>query len=104
MSKKNLIDTITQAINDRKVESPKLTKTDAEAVLDQLACHATAELAAGRTVEIPGLLRLKVVERSERAGRNPQTGAPITLLAKRVVKASAVKALADAVWPAVPAP
>jgi len=104
MSKKNMIDTITQAVNDRKGEATKLTKADADQVLAQLALYAVTELAADRTVEIPGLLRLKMAERAERQGRNPQTGAPITLPAKRVVKAHAVKALRDAVRAAEAAP
>jgi DNA-binding protein HU-beta len=73
-------------------------------VLAQLAHYAVKELAAARTVEIPGLVILKMRDRAERPGRNPQTGAPITLPAKRVVKAHAIKALADAVRAAEAAP
>ena len=93
MKKSQLIDAITEAARDR----PALNKADTEAVLDLLAIFGTAELKEGRPFEVHGLVRLKVEERAARGGRNPQTGEAIQLPAKRVVKAKAVKALAEAV-------
>ena len=46
------------------------------------------------TVEIPGIVRLKMADRAARTGRNPQTGEPLAIPARRVVKATVVKTLA----------
>lgn len=42
-----------------------------------------SELAGGDEVTISGFGSFKVVERSARRGRNPQTGAPTTIEARR---------------------
>ena len=95
MKKSELIDAITESA--RHNERPALGKADTGAVLDILAKLGIAELKAGRPFEVHGLVRLKVEERPARPGRNPATGETLQLPAKRVVKAKAVKALADAV-------
>jgi DNA-binding protein HU-beta len=47
----------------------------------------------------PGVGKLVVVKRKARMGRNPQTGEPIKIPAKTVVKARIAKQLKDAVLP-----
>lgn len=78
-------------------EATGLTKKDVAAVLDNLAELACAQAPAGFTV--PGLGKLKLVQRSAREGRNPATGEKIKIPAKKVVKFVVAKAAKDAVVP-----
>lgn len=48
----------------------------------------TEDLKVGKTCNIPGVGKLKVVERKAREGRNPQTGEPIQIAARKSVKFS----------------
>jgi DNA-binding protein HU-beta len=70
-------------------------KNDVKAVLEALAEVAYAEAANGFT--IPGIGKLVIVDRKERQGRNPATGQPITIPAKRVLKFRIAKAAKDSV-------
>jgi DNA-binding protein HU-beta len=54
--------------------------------LDALVRIISEELAKGGEVVIPGFGSFKTAERSERSGRNPQTGAAITIAAATAVK------------------
>lgn len=57
----------------------------------------TKNLKKGNEIPLPGLGIFKVGNRKERTTRNPQTGAPMKVPAKRVPKFTAGKALKDAV-------
>jgi DNA-binding protein HU-beta len=48
---------------------------------------------------VPGLGRLVKAHRKARIGRNPQTGEPIQIKAKTVVKFRVAKAAKDAIAP-----
>jgi DNA-binding protein HU-beta len=72
-----------------------LTKKAAAQILDDLAALAYKE--AKNTFTMPGLGKLVLVNRKARMGRNPQTGEPIKIPAKRVVKFRVAKACKDAV-------
>jgi DNA-binding protein HU-beta len=48
---------------------------------------------------IPGIGRLVRVERKARTGRNPATGEPIKIAAKKVVKFRVAKSVKDAIVP-----
>jgi DNA-binding protein HU-beta len=72
-----------------------LTKKAAAQILDDLAALAYKE--AKNTFTLPGLGKLVLVNRKARMGRNPQTGEPIKIPAKRVVKFRVAKACKDAV-------
>lgn len=78
-------------------EDTGLTKKDVLAVLDSLVALACAQAPAGFT--LPGLGKLKLVQRSAREGRNPATGAKIKIPAKKVLKFTVAKAAKDAVVP-----
>ena len=54
---------------------------------------------AKKDFTIPGLGKLTVVDRKKRMGRNPATGQPLQIPAKRVVKFRIAKACKDAVLP-----
>jgi DNA-binding protein HU-beta len=72
-----------------------ITKKAAGQLLDDLAALAYKE--AKNTFTLPGLGKLVLVNRKARMGRNPQTGEPIKIPAKRVVKFRVAKACKDAV-------
>lgn len=72
-----------------------ITKKASGQILDDLAALAYKE--AKNTFTLPGLGKLVLVNRKARMGRNPQTGEPIKIPAKRVVKFRVAKACKDAV-------
>jgi DNA-binding protein HU-beta len=72
-----------------------LTKKQVTDVMDQLATLATKE--AKNIFVVPNFGRLVLANRKARMGRNPQTGEPIKIPAKRVVKFRMAKSLKDAV-------
>ncbi len=79
----------------RLAEQAKITKTTATALLDEIASLAAKEAKNGFV--IPGVGKVVLVNRKARMGRNPQTGQPIKIPAKRVVRIRIAKALKDAV-------
>jgi len=85
MNKSELVN----AVAERSGQS----KTAVEDVLGVLGDVVGDALVKGDKVTLPGLLTAERVERSERAGRNPQTGESITIAASSGVKLSAVTAL-----------
>lgn len=71
------------------------TKKDAATFLEELARLAHRE--AKNSFTLPGLGKLVLVNRKARMGRNPQTGEPIRIPAKKVVRFRVAKAAKDAV-------
>jgi DNA-binding protein HU-beta len=69
---------------------PKGAVEDELGVLGEVVGEA---LVAGEKVTLPGLLTAERVERAERQGRTPQSGASMTIPASQGVKLSAVTAL-----------
>ena len=72
-----------------------LPKSTIAGLLEDQAKLAAREAKNGFTVA--GLGKLVLVNRKARMGRNPQTGEPIKIPAKRVVRFRVAKALKDAV-------
>lgn len=72
-----------------------VTKKSAGQFLDDLASLAYKE--AKNSFTLPGIGKLVLMNRKARMGRNPQTGEPIKIPAKRVVKFRVAKACKDAV-------
>jgi DNA-binding protein HU-beta len=89
MNKAELIDAIASEAN--------LTKADAKKALDAFVNATTKALKKGDRVALVGFGSFSVSKRSARTGRNPQTGAPIQIPAKKVVKFKAGSDLSDAV-------
>ncbi|MGD0129385.1 MAG: HU family DNA-binding protein [Terriglobia bacterium] len=79
-----------------KAEIPKKT---AAAILVELVTLATKEAKRSGQFVIPGLGKAVKANRKARTGRNPQTGEPIQIPAKTVVKFRLAKAFKDAVVP-----
>jgi len=76
-------------------EANGVTKKAATEFVDSLVQLAYKEAKKGFT--IPGLGKLVLVNRKARMGRNPATGEPIKIHAKKVVKFRVAKAAKDAV-------
>jgi DNA-binding protein HU-beta len=68
-------------------EEVGITKKQGAAVLNALAGLAVKIIKEGDKLALPGFVTLKVQNRKARIGRNPQTGEPLEIPAKRVVKA-----------------
>lgn len=90
MTKKELINRLYDRTNN-------VMKIEIERLLDELSITAQNVLAAGETIEIPGIVKLATQERTPRKGRNPRTGEVIEIPGKTVVTAKPLKPLRDAV-------
>ena len=78
-------------------EKAGLSKKDAEAALKAFTETVTDELKKGEKIALVGFGTFEVSERGEREGRNPLTGAPMTIAASKAPKFKAGKALKDAI-------
>lgn len=72
-----------------------VSKKQANQFLDELASLAYRE--ARNSFTLPGIGKLVLVNRKARMGRNPQTGQPLRIPAKRVVRFRVSKAAKDAI-------
>jgi DNA-binding protein HU-beta len=75
----------------------EITKGQAEAAFNSLIDSVTATLKKGQKVTIVGFGTFAVAKRKARTGRNPQTGAPIKIAARKVPKFTAGSDLKKAV-------
>jgi DNA-binding protein HU-beta len=80
-------------------EKTGLQKKATAGVLESLVTLATKECKTNGQFVVPGLGKAVKAHRKERMGRNPQTGEPIKIPAKTVVKFRLAKAFKDAVVP-----
>ena len=89
MNKAELIDAISS--------EAKITKADANRALDAFMMVTTKSLKKGDRVALVGFGTFSVAKRAARNGRNPQTGKPIKIAAKKVAKFKAGAELASKV-------
>jgi DNA-binding protein HU-beta len=82
-------------VADHLAEQVGITKKVAAQFLEELASLAYKQ--AKNVFTLPGIGKLKLAHRKARMGRNPQTGAPIQIKAKTVVKFRVSKAAKDAI-------
>lgn len=78
------------------MEATGLTKKEANAAVDAFAATICDALSNGDSVGLIGFGTFEVKERSARTGRNPQTGDPLEIPAKKVPVFKAGKKLRDA--------
>ena len=71
---------------DKVAKECELGKAAAEQVLASVLGAITDAITAGEKVALLGFGTFSVSERAAREGRNPQTGATISIPAKKVVK------------------
>jgi DNA-binding protein HU-beta len=82
-------------ISEHMASKAGITKKAAGQFLDDLALLAHKE--AKNSFTLPGIGKLVLMNRKARMGRNPQTGEPLKIPAKRVVKFRVAKACKDSV-------
>ena len=76
-------------------EKAGVSKKDAEASLKAFTDVVAEELKKGEKIQLVGFGTFEVSERAARTGRNPQTGAEMTISASKAPKFKAGKALKD---------
>lgn len=74
-----------------------ISKAAAFKAIDSLISGITTSLKAGNKVTFVGFGTFSVIHRKAKQGRNPQTGEPITIAARRVAKFKPGAKLAGAV-------
>jgi DNA-binding protein HU-beta len=80
------------------VKDSSITKSDAMKVIDAFVDVVTAELKKkDAKITLVGFGTFKTIEKKQKKGRNPRTGAVITIPKKKVVKFVAGKQLKDIV-------
>lgn len=78
MNKAQLIELVALKAGISKVAAKQAIDTVVEATIDSLR--------QGEKISFAGLGTFSVIQRSERTGRNPRTGATVKIAPKRVVK------------------
>ncbi len=82
---------------NRIAEDAGINKAEATDALNSVLDSIKSTLKDGKKVTLVGFGTFSVSHRAERQGRNPQTGAAITIKAKNLVKFKAGKELGEAV-------
>ena len=77
-------------------EKAGVSKKDAEASLKAFTDVVAEELKKGEKIQLVGFGTFEVAERAARTGRNPQTGAEMTIAASKAPNFKAGNALKDA--------
>lgn len=78
-------------------EKHSTTKAEAARILSTVLGTIEESLIKGEDVTLTGFGSLKVTERAERAGRNPQTGEALVIPARKAVTFKPGKSLKEAV-------
>ena len=76
-------------------DQAELSKKDSEKALKAFIDVVSEELKKGEKIQLVGFGTFEVSERAARTGRNPQTGAEMTIAASKAPKFKAGKALKD---------
>ena len=82
---------------ERVARDTSLTKADSLRAIDALLDNVTKSLRKGEKVTLVGFGSFQTARRRARNGRNPQTGTPIKIAARRVPKFIPGKDLRDEV-------
>ncbi|HXG19377.1 MAG TPA: integration host factor subunit beta [Methylomirabilota bacterium] len=77
MTKRDLIEEVAQ-------QYPRFSRRDAEVMVNAVFDSMTDALAKGERIEIRGFGSFIVKQRAAREGRNPRTGAVVSVAAKKV--------------------
>ena len=78
-------------------EKTELSKKDSEKALKAFIDVVTEELTKDEKIQLVGFGTFEVAERAAREGRNPQTGATMSIPASKAPKFKAGKALKDTI-------
>jgi DNA-binding protein HU-beta len=86
-----------QELVKKIAEAGGISQAAAERTLKGMLDSITECLSSGDSLTLVGFGIFSVRERAERQGRNPQTGKPLTISARKVVGFKTGKKLAEAV-------
>ena len=86
-----------QELIGKIAKDAELSKSSAAAAVDSFFSGVTKALKKGESITFVGFGTFKTSQRKARTARNPQTGAPIKIKARRVVRFTAGKALKNTV-------
>lgn len=75
----------------------KISKAQANRAIDSILDGVTSSLRRGSKVSLAGFGTFSVAQRKARTARNPRTGEPIAVMARRVARFKAGKKLSQAV-------
>ena len=89
MTKADIVEIIHQKIG--------LPKPECAAIVETLIATIKDTLVEGHDVKIPGFGTFSVRSKKSRRGRNPQTGEPVEITARRVLSFKASKMMNEAV-------
>lgn len=84
-----------ELIQEIAIRHPHLFQRDVERIVNTIFDEITNAMAEGNRVELRGFGAFSVKERDARMGRNPRTGEPVPVDAKRVPFFKAGKELRD---------
>jgi len=82
---------------ERIAQDADVSKASAERALNSFIGAITKSLKKGNKVTLVGFGTFSVSKRKARKGRNPRTGEPMKIAARKTPKFSAGKALKDAI-------
>jgi DNA-binding protein HU-beta len=82
---------------DKLAKETGLTKAHAKQVIEAILAQTTKALKKEGRFALAGLGTFEVVKRAKRQGRNPRTGEPVAIKARKAVKFRPSKSLKDAV-------
>lgn len=92
MNKRELIEAVRLLA---ALDQPDLDRKTVALVLDAFSAVGIATLKGGGSLPLPGLGKLAIQHRAARMGRNPRTGEPVAIAAKRTLKYTPLKTLKD---------
>lgn len=82
---------------ERVAKEAKITKVEASRAIDSVFTSIRKTLKRGEKTSLVGFGTFSVTRRKARTGRNPQTGEPLRIPARRVVRFTSGKALKETI-------
>ncbi len=86
-----------EAFVEKLAQAGDVTKRQADAMFSTFVDLISASLKKGERIALPGLGSFTCVQKKARTGRNPGTGAPIKIPARKAVKFSPSSTLKDGI-------
>lgn len=86
---------VKEVVANMKEAEMKVTKKDAEQILEIILETISTHFEKGQGVRLPGFVTFEIAEVAERKARNPQTGDEIVVPAHNKLKTKVSKALKD---------
>ncbi len=82
---------------ERLAKVGDVTKKQAQEIMDGLVTTVVGSVKKGDPVKIPGLGTFRKVQSKARMGRNPQTGEPVKIPARKKVRFTVAKSFKEQV-------